>query len=256
MARRIGIAQALINDPDLIILDEPTSGLDPIGNREVKDLVLRLKQRGKTILLCSHLLADVEDVCDRIAILYGGSVRKQGAVRDLLTREQVTQISTEGLREETTRKVLELIRAEEGEKAVSVDHPMTRLESYFLEVVQEAQEEQAETTGARIGEPVENFLTAGTDAPRAPTRDVLAGLVGTGRDEEAAPSEPERPAGPGPEERPERSRVLDGLASAPQALPAAEAAPGKEEPEVDRSALDRLVKPEDRKRPDPEAGRP
>ena len=68
MARRIGIAQALINDPELIILDEPTTGLDPIGTREVKDIVLQLKEHGKTVLLCSHLLADVESICDKIAI--------------------------------------------------------------------------------------------------------------------------------------------------------------------------------------------
>ncbi|NQT93022.1 MAG: ABC transporter ATP-binding protein, partial [Lentisphaerae bacterium] len=74
MARRVGLAQALINDPELVILDEPTSGLDPIGCRQVKDLMLALAQRGKTIILSSHLLADVEDVCDRIAILYKGKV--------------------------------------------------------------------------------------------------------------------------------------------------------------------------------------
>jgi ABC-2 type transport system ATP-binding protein len=72
MARRIGLAQALINDPDLLILDEPTTGLDPIGTSQIKNLILELAKRGKTVLLCSHLLADVEDVCDRIAILYGG----------------------------------------------------------------------------------------------------------------------------------------------------------------------------------------
>jgi ABC-2 type transport system ATP-binding protein len=73
MARRIGLAQALINDPELLILDEPTTGLDPIGTRQIKDLIIELAKRGKTILLCSHLLADVEDVCTRIAILYGGN---------------------------------------------------------------------------------------------------------------------------------------------------------------------------------------
>src|SRR6266480_7510182 len=68
MARRIGLAQAMINNPDLILLDEPTTGLDPIGTREMKDLILSLKAQGKTVLLCSHLLADVQDVCDRITI--------------------------------------------------------------------------------------------------------------------------------------------------------------------------------------------
>jgi ABC-2 type transport system ATP-binding protein len=81
MARRIGLAQALINDPDLILLDEPTTGLDPIGTREMKDLILSLKQQGKTVLLCSHLLADVQDVCDRITILFRGRMQTLGQVR-------------------------------------------------------------------------------------------------------------------------------------------------------------------------------
>ena len=81
MARRIGLAQALINNPDLILLDEPTTGLDPIGTREMKDLIVSLKNQGKTVLLCSHLLADVQDVCDRIAILYGGELKVIGNVK-------------------------------------------------------------------------------------------------------------------------------------------------------------------------------
>ena len=82
MMRRIGIAQALVNDPEFLILDEPTSGLDPLGTRQVKDLLLDLKARGKTILLSSHLLADVEDVCDRMVILYGGKVRAEGTSKN------------------------------------------------------------------------------------------------------------------------------------------------------------------------------
>src|SRR5204862_7572337 len=76
MRQRIGLAQALINDPDLIILDEPTSGLDPLGTRWMKDLILDLKKKGKTVLMCSHRLDDVQDVCDRIAILYGGDLQE------------------------------------------------------------------------------------------------------------------------------------------------------------------------------------
>ena len=86
MTRRIGLAQALINDPELILLDEPTSGLDPIGTREMKDLILKLKDEGKTIVMCSHLLADVQDVCDRIAILHQGELKELGRVDALLTR--------------------------------------------------------------------------------------------------------------------------------------------------------------------------
>ena len=79
MTRRIGLSQALINDPELIVLDEPTTGLDPIGCREMKDLILNLRKRGKTILMCSHLLSDVQDVCDRIAILHQGELKEMGA---------------------------------------------------------------------------------------------------------------------------------------------------------------------------------
>ena len=80
MQRRIGLAQALINDPDLVILDEPTAGMDPIGCREVKDLILALARRGKTVILSSHLLSDVEDVCDRVVIYYGGRIHAHGHV--------------------------------------------------------------------------------------------------------------------------------------------------------------------------------
>ncbi len=83
MTRRVGLAQALINNPRLLIFDEPTSGLDPVGTREVKDLILGLKARGLSILMSSHLLADVQDCCDRILILDHGECRAQGCVADL-----------------------------------------------------------------------------------------------------------------------------------------------------------------------------
>ena len=95
MTRRIGLAQALINEPELILLDEPTSGLDPIGTREMKDMILRLKDEGKTVVMCSHLLADVQDVCDRIAILHQGELKELGRVDTLLTVADVTQIRAE-----------------------------------------------------------------------------------------------------------------------------------------------------------------
>src|SRR5437764_1339045 len=97
MARRIGLAQALINNPDLILLDEPTTGLDPIGTREMKDLILSLKQQGKTVLLCSHLLADVQDACDRILILFRGKMQTLGEVKDLLQVRDITNIETRGM---------------------------------------------------------------------------------------------------------------------------------------------------------------
>ena len=110
MQRRIGLAQALINDPDLVILDEPTSGLDPIGCREVKDLILALARRGKTVILSSHLLSDVEDVCDRVVIYYGGKIQAMGTLKDLLATPDAIRITTPALPRETMERVLEIIR--------------------------------------------------------------------------------------------------------------------------------------------------
>src|SRR3954451_10868811 len=136
MARRIGLAQALINNPDLILLDEPTTGLDPIGTREMKDLILSLKQQGKTVLLCSHLLADVQDVCDRITILFKGKRMELGAVRDLLQVRDVTQIQAKGLTTEQVGEVQQFIR-QMGVSDATVTHPTTTLEDLFMRIVRE-----------------------------------------------------------------------------------------------------------------------
>ncbi len=136
MLRRIGLAQALINDPDLLILDEPTAGLDPIGNREVKDLLLELKRRGKTVLISSHLLADVEDVCDRVAILHQGQLKACGSVEKLLEDDQRTQIISPRLSPETIEAVRALISEREGDRhTIEVGAPSTRLEELFLRTV-------------------------------------------------------------------------------------------------------------------------
>src|SRR3954451_14613782 len=109
MQRRIGLAQALINDPDLVILDEPTAGLDPIGCREVKDLILALAARGKTVILSSHLLSDVEDVCDRVVIYYGGRIQAFGPLKQLLATMDSIRFTMPPLSRETMEKVLEVI---------------------------------------------------------------------------------------------------------------------------------------------------
>ena len=162
MARRVGLAQALINDPELVILDEPTSGLDPIGCRQVKDLMLALAQRGKTIILSSHLLADVEDVCDRISILYKGKVRAQGRVRELLREEHRVRIDTPSLPPETMTQVLSLIREKIGIEP-DVDHPAMDLERFFLEVVREAHGGAAAENGSAGRGQLANYLSGTND---------------------------------------------------------------------------------------------
>jgi ABC-2 type transport system ATP-binding protein len=166
MQRRIGLAQALINDPDLVILDEPTAGLDPIGCREVKDLILALARRGKTVILSSHLLADVEDVCDRVVIYYGGKIQAMGALKDLLTERDTLRITTPVLSRSALEKVLEILRAEVGEGQVQVDNPTQNLERYFLEVVRRAREQAEETSGATSANVLAEYLRpADTAAP-------------------------------------------------------------------------------------------
>ena len=139
MTRRIGLAQALINDPDLVLLDEPTTGLDPLGTRDMKDLILKLRGEGKTVVMCSHLLADVQDVCDRIAILYEGELKQLGRVEDLLTEQGRTQLMTSKLDDNVIAEVKELIERR-GATVESVDHPTSTLEELFLRTVEESRE--------------------------------------------------------------------------------------------------------------------
>jgi ABC-2 type transport system ATP-binding protein len=159
MARRIGLAQALINDPDLLILDEPTTGLDPIGTRQIKDLIVKLAERGKTVLLCSHLLADVEDVCHRIAILYGGKVQAQGRVRDLLQQTNKTQITTDVVSDATVNRIRQILSDEHAECEVTA--PMEKLETFFIKTVVEAQQQARPTSGAVSTTQIGDFLTTG-----------------------------------------------------------------------------------------------
>ena len=158
MQRRIGLAQALINDPDLIVLDEPTSGLDPIGCREIKDLILTLAERGKTVILSSHLLADVEDVCDRAMILYGGRVQAIGTMKELLSDQNATRITSPALSRETMDHVLKLIREDTQSQEVHVDNPTQNLENLFLNIVEQARKKESETSGATSGHRVAEYL--------------------------------------------------------------------------------------------------
>lgn len=182
MARRIGLAQALINDPDLVILDEPTSGLDPIGCREVKDVIRLLASRGKTVILCSHLLADVQDLCDDVMVLYGGTIRAKGALNEILQVEDKTRMVCPTLSEQTVAELQQWLLAH-GVKApgeVKVDHPVRNLEDFFLDVVRKAREQNVATYGAHDSGEVPEYLEDSQGAA------VLESLHRRGAKDEAA----------------------------------------------------------------------
>jgi ABC-2 type transport system ATP-binding protein len=225
MQRRIGLAQALINDPDLVILDEPTSGLDPIGCREVKDLIVALARRGKTIILSSHLLADVEDVCDRVVIYYGGKVQAMGTLKDLLANPDAIRITTPALSRQTMERVLEIIRKDVAEDKVRIDTPTQNLESYFLNVVNSARQAEAQTSGAMSGARVAAYLRGEGEAKPTPDR-ILERLTSPQAEiaRPVAPAEPvdtvdqkklealARPAEPGattPATKPEEKKAVE-----------------------------------------------
>ncbi|HJT77243.1 MAG TPA: ABC transporter ATP-binding protein [Gemmataceae bacterium] len=139
MRQRIGLAQALINDPELVILDEPTSGLDPLGTRWMKDLIMKLRDEGKTVIMCSHRLDDVQDVCDRIAILYDGELQELGEVQALLQDAGRLEVQASGVPlEDELRAELEDVLRRHGGKLESFGHPTTTLEELFLRIVAES----------------------------------------------------------------------------------------------------------------------
>jgi ABC-2 type transport system ATP-binding protein len=165
MARRLGLAQALINDPDLVVLDEPTSGLDPLGSAEVKELIIRLKAQGKTVLLCSHLLADVEDLCDRIAILHQGTLRECGRVEELLRSDD--RVMVELNRPSAER--LAAVQAAAGDSLVAVAPPRERLEAHFRRIIAAASPASPAPNGAPAAAATGGRGTAAGGPPTGPT---------------------------------------------------------------------------------------
>jgi ABC-2 type transport system ATP-binding protein len=139
MLQRIGLAQALIQEPALLVLDEPTAGVDPAGAREIRDLILDLKRRGITVLLSSHLLGQVQEICDRIGILADGVLVREGALEELLTIDNQTGLVLEnaspGLMDE-----IEKLAARSGARLVERRPPRTSLERLFLEATQPPKE--------------------------------------------------------------------------------------------------------------------
>jgi ABC-2 type transport system ATP-binding protein len=194
MTRRIGLAQALINDPDVVVLDEPTSGLDPLGTRQVKDLIVTLARRGKTVLLCSHLLADVEDVCDRIAILYSGRMQAMGSINELLAETNRHLVNLPELEPAVLKQVLAALREALGSEP-DISHPRRDLEQFFLGVVEKARAATREQSGVRHAEGLADYLSTGEGAGQGARR--LEDLVVKGE-----PTEPAAPETPKPEPAP------------------------------------------------------
>ena len=230
MARRIGLAQAMINDPEFLILDEPTSGLDPLGCKEVKDLILTLKARGKTVLITSHLLSDIEDVCDRVIILYGGKVRAMGGLGELLTVSDENRIVTPALPQAAMNEVLKILRENLHGEEFTVDHPRRTLEEFFLDVITKAKSDNIETAGVSGGGKIAEYLSKGDEKSA-----VLESLV-----QEIKPPPPREPAEPLPEQKEETvDRKLEQLTEEPKS-----AAP---EPETPQAKPDEKLKEADAK---------
>lgn len=147
MLQRIGLAQALVHDPQLVILDEPTAGVDPLGSAAIADIIRELKRRGKTVLVSSHLLAQIEGLCDRVAILHRGKLVREGRVDDLLQDQAAESLVVEGLSAEGRAAVEQAIR-EQGGALRAIEKPKLSLDSLFLQEVNEREDaHQAKVSG-------------------------------------------------------------------------------------------------------------
>lgn len=240
MQRRIGLAQALINDPELLILDEPTTGLDPLGTRQVKDLITEMGRRGKTILLSSHQLSDVEDVVDRLSILYGGRKQAEGTPDELLTASSHTLIETESLDDETISQIDELLRSRAGSAVLRVSKPRQRLEELFVRIVESARTGNHTTGGALSGGETASFLK-GDGEPVSEGEGVIESLVAEDEPapvhDEPAPEAVSPPPAPEPEED-----VIDDLMRAYEEKPTPSETPLPEAPEgADDSLIQSLL---------------
>lgn len=247
MQRRIGIAQALINDPDFLVLDEPTTGLDPVGTRQVKDLIIELGRRGKTILLSSHLLADVEDCVHRMVVLYGGQKREEGTCDSLLEVEDRTTIETDTLDDDTLAEIDAVIRRRtSGNKSIRrVSHPRQSLEEYFLQIVEKARSSQVATSGAQSGGATAAFLLG--EESRVSGDQLIEQLTAQSAAEPPAAvaqqptrAEPARPTGPDAD-------IIGALtaleSAAPKPAALKPAAPGANVPAREEGRPERSTKP-------------
>lgn len=140
MLQRVGLAQALIQNPRLVVLDEPTAGVDPVGSRQIRDLILELKREGVTVFLCSHLLEQVQEVCDRVGILFNGKMVQQGSVAELTEVQSQTELLLDGVDSMTQEKIRILIE-ESGGTLLRSGSPRRGLEHLFIELAQKTKEE-------------------------------------------------------------------------------------------------------------------
>lgn len=132
MLQRIGLAQALIQEPRLVILDEPTAGVDPVGSREIRDLIFKLKERGITVFLCSHLLEQVQEVCDHVGIIFRGRMIKEGRLEDLIAIEDQTELILKDASDELVAAIKALVERDDRAELVRTGKPRTTLERLFL----------------------------------------------------------------------------------------------------------------------------
>lgn len=137
MLQRIGLAQALVQEPRLLVLDEPTAGVDPVGSRDIRDLILRLKQRGITVMLCSHLLGQVQEICDRIGIMHRGELVREGPLDELISIENQTEFVLENASPELLKELRDKVEAA-GARVVGQHKPQQNLERYFLDVTNDS----------------------------------------------------------------------------------------------------------------------
>lgn len=137
MLQRIGLAQALIQEPRLVILDEPTAGVDPLGSRQIRDLIFKLRERGITVFLCSHLLEQVQEVCDHVGIIFQGRMIREGRLEDLIAIEDQTELILKNADEELVAKIAALVGGHPGAELLRTGKPRTTLERLFLREIRD-----------------------------------------------------------------------------------------------------------------------
>ena len=144
MLQRIGIAQALIHKPRLVILNEPTAGVDPVGSREIRDMIMRLRDEGITIFLCSHLLEQVQEVCDQVGIIFEGKMVKEGPLEELIAIEDQTQIVLKNADQELLKEIESLVVSKDKDSLLKIGKPSTTLERMFIDIARSKEAEKKE----------------------------------------------------------------------------------------------------------------